>query len=239
LKKIVLFPFLSIWILFIAIGITGVYILFSEIFMPKIKEYLFVGYGFFTYLFTLIIISHKKYEFWNILKHEIAHAILVVLTFARPQKLVASVKSDDQGKLGYLRYNYKLSSISSLIRSHTVSLAPYFFPYLTIFLSIVYYIVKPDHNFFSNLFIDTSLNSLLFIMGFIYSYEIYTAIMQASPHQSDFSNLGYLYGLSFVIFMQVIFLIIMLLVIADDHNSFKVMSSGVIEIISSLIKGFK
>ena len=223
IKKIVIFPFIILWVILssITIGIIG--IIFDNIIIQNIEYFRFFFFGIGVYLISLFFIKPKKYAFWNTFWHEISHIIFAVFTFSKVHKLMIAPDMPENGAAGYVQYSFKKGKILDLIRAHFVSLAPYFFSPITIILVIIYWIILPSEsgNFFTNWFNkEPTLNGILFFIGITYIYHIYTSFSQARPSQSDFNSVGYIYGMFFVVFMQLFFLSLILIVLSWNFDSF-------------------
>ena len=120
-----------------------------------------------------------------------------------------------------------------------ISLAPYFFPLFTILLSALYLFVKPDSPGYINgsFFNSTKCKFLFFLIGFAYSYHIIILLRDARPSQSDFDSMGFLYGLTFVVFVQTAFLVMILLLLTHDYEGHKILLEDV-EILRQQINNF-
>lgn len=227
MKKILYFPFLFVWLTLSAAGAYAIYVLFSKIYLQHYEVYRFLYFGFGAYAVTIFIIKPRIYNFWNILVHELVHSIFAVLTFSKPRQLfVSSESAYTQG--GYMTY-YCKPGIMGIVRSHMISLAPYFFPLFAVVLGGLYLLVKPDSpGYISGSFFDTTkCKFLLFLIGFAYSYHIIIFLRDARPSQSDFDSMGFLYGLTFVVFVQTAFLVMILLLLTQDYEGHKILLEDV------------
>ena len=227
MMKTLYFPFLFVWLTLSVAGVYAIYVLFSRIYLQHYEVYRFLYFGFGAYAVTILIIKPRIYNFWNILIHELVHSIFAVLTFSKPRQLfVSSESAYAQG--GYMSY-YCKPGIMGIVRSHMISLAPYFFPLFTILLSALYLFVKPDSaGYISGSFFDsTKCKFLFFLIGFAYSYHIIMFLKDARPSQSDFNHLGFFYGLTFVVFAQTVFLVMILLLLTQDYEGHKILLEDV------------
>ena len=223
IKKIIIFPFLILWVILSLIAIGIVEIIFNSIIIENIEYFKFFFFGMGMYLISLFFIKPKKYKFWNTFWHELSHIVFAILTFSKVNKLMVSPDIPEDGANGYVQYSFKKGKILDLLRGHFVSLAPYFFSPMTIILVLLYWLILPNEsgNFFTSWFNkEPTLNGLLFFIGITYIYHTYTSFSQARPYQNDFDSVGYIYGMFFVVFMQLFFLIFILMVLGWNFDSF-------------------
>jgi peptidase M50B-like protein len=142
--------------------------------------------------------------------HELTHAIAAILTKAKPKMPKVYLFPGQSGKAGSIEYTAKNSLIMGFVRNHLVSLAPYFLPlFLGLFLVFLVF-AEMLHEPVS-----------LFLAGLIWLTGILLTINEAKPYQSDF-RLGYLYGLSFILFMQFLFFTVMVLVLSSNPDKFAI-----------------
>jgi hypothetical protein len=52
-------------------------------------------------------------------------------------------------------------------------------------------------------------------------------LKDARPSQSDFNHLGFFYGLTFVVFVQTVFLVMILLLLTQDYEGHKILLEDV------------
>jgi hypothetical protein len=211
-----------------------IYILYQEFLLLSIDKFKFIGFGFFTYIVSTFIIKPKNYIFWDTFFHEISHIIFALLTFAKPHKLVVTPDNPENGNNGYVGYSFKSSRFMDFVRSHLVSLAPYFFSPLAFAVIMIYWVVVPDDYLIGISVGVVTVNSLLFIFGFFYAYNIRTSFIQAKPYQSDFDDVGFKYGIIFVIFMQLLFLLFFSLIIFSTGDSFEFLFDFIIDFINDI-----
>jgi len=223
MNSIFLLPLLFIWLALSAAGGYSVYVLTDKIFLNHYEEYRFLYYGFGAYIVSIIFIPPKRYAFWNVLTHELIHSIFAVLTLSKPQQLFVDTGPYDNDGGGYMTCTYN-PGIIGFIRSHMVSLAPYFFPIFAIALGGLYFMVRPDSPGYikGSFFVTTKCKIMFFLIGFAYSYHIIIALKDSRPIQTDFDANGYVYGLAFVIFMQILFLIVILSFITPEYHGYKI-----------------
>jgi hypothetical protein len=219
MKKIIIFPFITIWALGLIMFVYAAYGVIIEIAASRLNVFRFVFFGFAAYLVSVIFVKPQKYEIWNTITHELAHAFFVLFTFAKFNGFHV------KGGTGFVQYSYKKSTIMGLIRAHLVSLAPYFFPYATLILCLLFLIVKPEKGIFITELLtgSTTIDSLFFFIGFTYAYHLTVSFIQARPYQTDFSKgVGFIYGIVFILCMQAFFFLVMLLILTFDYNAIQV-----------------
>ncbi len=228
MKKVILMPFGLFWLTGTVIVWYNLYTVFSQIILPNRSEYVFLGYGFLAFLVTLPLLPPRKYQFWNTLLHELAHAVFAVLTFSKPVELRAGDTSTN-GRLGQLVHRGKQSLGMRFVRDHFVSLAPYFFPTLTLLLLGIYLLIAPQRQGFMPTAspLQPTVNGLLALLGFSYAYHLTMLLQSARPYQSDFHSLGYFYGLMFTLFMQAAILTAMVVGISYQHGTWQLLSESV------------
>jgi len=217
MKKALLFPFASLWVLLSLVLLAIIAAVFQRFFIPQLAAFQYFALGFAAYLLSAVIFPPRRYQFWNTFFHELTHSIWAVLLFSKPQKLVVSTKAMED-RLGYMEYQGRLS----LLKSHLIALSPYFFSTLTFLFVLIYIIVMPHQpeGFFASLFTQApKLNGLLFAIGFSYSYHLVIAFRDAKPYQSDFHEVGFVYGMTFVCFMQLLFLLFFMTALTYPQDS--------------------
>jgi len=222
LKRITLSLVSPLWVLISLFLSFMIYSVFVKYYIGNTTYFQFLFIGFVAYLLSMFIIKPVKYKFWDTFFHEVSHIIFAVLTFAKPNTLVIGGDAADKGAAGYAGYSFKKSTIMSFIRNHLVSLAPYFFSPITVFLILIFLMVLPEkQSFIAEMFSTSpSLNGLMFLIGFTYSYHLRTSFKQARPYQSDFDSVGFIYGMSFVLCMQLLFLTLFISILSSSMGSF-------------------
>jgi hypothetical protein len=225
--KLLLAPFSSLWvILSLFFAYSSINILL-QILWPRFSEFSFLFYGICSYIILAVTVSPKKYDFWNILFHEVSHAIFLVLTLANPKSLVVNNDGNEK-RGGYVQYSFKSNGLLNLTRAHFAALAPYFFPMFTFLLFLIYLLVKPEEqSYFAKLLVKgPRLNGLFFLLGFTYGYHLVISISTIRSNQSDFSGVGFYYGVVFIIFMQLFFLLIFLVGLTYQFESVSLLLSS-------------
>lgn len=241
---------LPIWILLGIVELFAIFELITQLIVPRFEEYkyLLIGFGSYWVIVVLFYLSGtvskdkskhreefaKTLGFYDTLVHELSHLVFVFLTFSRPKEMTV-FREASKNQLGRMGYVYSLKRFG-FIQSHLISLAPYFFPFLTMILWGFYLMVKPERvNFVARWFtIDPVFHGLFFLIGFSYSYHLFKTFREAQPGQFDFKNVGYFYGLSFVFFMKCFFLLVIISTLIMQYGSFEVL----IETISNFLDWF-
>ena len=176
----------------------------NQYFMP-------LYFGFISYLISLIIVSHRKYQLVNTFFHEISHLIFAILIFAKPKKFI--VTSKNKGAAGYITYT--TFKFLDPLHNHLVALAPYFFMPTTFFFAFTLYLYQPI-DWLESLSASTeNIKILLYLVGFSYAYHSTISIVQARPAQSDFDKVGFLYGIIFSFFMHLVLLTIIIVLLCS------------------------
>lgn len=217
IKKTLGLVFVWIWIALSFYTILAIYFVFNNTIAQESEYFSYFVIGVGVYLISMIFIKPKKYQFLDTFFHELSHTIFAFLTGAKVNKFVVSIDSLSSQN-GYVEYQFKSSKVMDIVRSHLVSLAPYYFSPITAFLLVVYYISLPSNDdLFTNI---PMLNGLLFLIGFFYMYHLRASISQAKPYQTDFNGVGYLYGIGFVIFTQGLFMLFMVTILSYNFDGF-------------------
>jgi len=236
-KKILLFPFITLWIGLSLIVTILIWSLIDSIFIKNYQYFEFLYLGIVVYLISLVFIKPYRYKFWDTFWHEFSHIVFAVLTFSKVHKLMVSPDNSENGAAGYIQYSFKPNKILGFIRGHLVSLAPYFFSPITVVLVFIYWIILPtsNSNFFMQFFEkEPTLNGLLFFIGLTYIYHIVTSFKQAKPYQSDFDSVGYIYGIFFVVFMQLFMLLFIIIILTYNFGSFDIVMGSYDTIIQNI-----
>lgn len=199
--------------------------MFAKLFIDIFDKFILTNYlyfmpmflGLLSYFLSLNVIHHTKYQFINTFFHEMSHLIFAILTFAKPKKIV--ITSATRGRVGCLTYT-SFKFLSGL-HDHLIALAPYFFIPITLALSFIVYLNQPANWIESLIVSHGNIKILLFFIGFSYAYHLWMIITQATPIQSDFDNVGYIYGLIFSLFMHLLFMILTMMLIANSFGAMK------------------
>lgn len=231
IQKAILFLLSPLWIFLSLIELLGIARLIEEIYWPNSDEYKFLLIGLISYVIFVILYAflvrnrvvntelRKTLRFYDSLIHELSHLFFVFLTLSRPQELLVK-REASLGTAGHVKYTYRLKGIDFL-RSHLVSLAPYYFPLLTLVFWVLYLIVKPNPvNVIQRWFaIMPAFHGLFFLLGFSFAYHLHKTIRETRSYQSDFEVVGFFYGLCFILFFHLVFIALILTNLSSDHGS--------------------
>lgn len=228
LKLILSLVWITITIICLLLSIN----LFNKILIPNIDSFVFLFYGVVCFIIVNIVLPKRSFEFWDTFFHELDHILFMLLTFSVPLKLMVSPAIPENGANGYVMHSGSSNTVIKFIRDHLVNLAPYFFSPLTLLLIGIYCLILFSSPYLNTIYISKSvLNSLLFLIGFTYTYHLKTSFSQAKPYQTDFS-IGYRYGMIFVIMMQSIFFTLFFFVLTLTYDSTYIVRSYLFEIIN-------
>lgn len=138
-----------------------------------------------------IFFFSKKGYFWSTLEHELTHAIFALIFFKRVHSISASRK-----KGGLI----KIDGGNAII-----ALSPYFFPLACTPILLLKGVFPNQYQIFLN-----------FLMGFTYFFHLLNLFKELHFDQPDIISAGYLFSFVFIIFMNIIFLEIILLSLSTD-----------------------
>lgn len=133
----------------------------------------------------------KKGYFWSTLEHELTHAIFALIFFKKIHSISASRK-----KGGLI----KIDGGNAVI-----ALSPYFFPLACMPILLLKGVFPNQYQIFLN-----------FLMGFTYFFHLLNLFKELHLDQSDIISAGYLFSIIIIIFMNIIFLEIILLSLSTD-----------------------
>ena len=222
-----------VWIVSIGILLKLLVEIFDKYILVNYHYFMPVFFGLLSYFFSLSIIHSTKYQFINTFFHETSHLIFAILTFAKPKKIV--ITSAKQGRVGYLTY----TSFKFLdgLHDHLVALAPYFFIPTTLIFSFMIFLKQPANWLESLIVSSNSIDILLFLVGFSYAYHLWMIITQATPTQSDFNNVGYIYGLLFSCFMHLLFVMLVIALVSSNFGTIQyILSYNYLADLQNIIK---
>lgn len=124
-----------------------------------------------------------KPEYLYILGHEIMHAIATWLSGGKVTSFSVSSKG---GRVGTTKSNI------------FIALAPYFFPFYTIMISLVFFVIT------TVLEIDPPYIIFLFLLGFTLTFHIILTIDFMKIKQTDFVHAGYLFSTCLIYIINLI-----------------------------------
>jgi hypothetical protein len=137
-------------------------------------------------LATCVIWLSASVRYLRTLIHELRHAILVVLTGGTIKRITVKAGS------GSVHYNYRLDHSRF---TPFIGLAPYFLPVCSLPALLLFACFTDE---------DRSLAAL--ILGLLYGFDLFTAVREFGPHQTDLKKLrggvatGFLFALSVNLF---------------------------------------
>ena len=214
--KPILFFLSSIWIFIASIISIFIYFVVTDTYFENNTSFLTFYYGIFAYLMSMLIVKPQKYRMLNFFFHELSNALF---SFFKINTFVVNKDSNS-----FISCENKKSIFSFLYHSHITALSPYFFYPLTILLIVIYLIIlSNDNSLHINYLFNLSSSYQLyfkFLIGFTYAYHFITSIGQISSKQSEFNNLGFIYVLIFIFMMKLFFMLVILIVLSWELNSY-------------------
>jgi hypothetical protein len=127
------------------------------------------------------------------LEHELTHAFFALIFFKKIHTISASRQKG--GKISIERGNF------------VIALAPYFFPLITILCGIIKLLLHPKYMLLFN-----------FLIGFSYIFHILNMISNIHLKQTDIQHSGILFSISFILFLNIFFLGLILCFIKGDFS---------------------
>jgi hypothetical protein len=124
--------------------------------------------------YVILYLAFSKMEYLYVLGHELVHALFVWLFGGR----VLSFKVDTKG-----------GSVGTTKSNLVIELGPYFVPFYTIIISLIYFVVS---SFWQ---LDLFVGYFIFLVGFSVSFHIVMTIDKVRIQQPDLLRLGYLNSL--------------------------------------------
>ncbi|RMF60059.1 MAG: hypothetical protein D6748_04920 [Calditrichaeota bacterium] len=166
------------------IGITGygreLYQLIYSFFSTPRLTLSFLS-GLIIYLLMSVFIFKQRGEFWNILEHELTHALFALLFFKRVDSL--STKRDYGGEVVVHGSNF------------IITLSPYFFPLFTVLILFI----KP--------FMFTNIQWVLnFLLGFTLMFHLLHLFREFHISQPDIRRSGFIFSMIVVLFFNIVFI---------------------------------
>ena len=188
----------SLLLLPMAFGLgSAFFMLFSSPTSMSASEIFFVfGYFIFLILFLLNVLPGYIY----VLGHESTHAIWAVLF---------------RGKIKEFNVSSKGGNVVATKVNFFVTLAPYFFPFYTFLIILLYYCLA----FFFD--IAQWVNWLFFLVGFTYSFHVFLTVDAIIEGQPDIKKTGYLFSFVLIIALNFAIAALMLKFIVPEKVSMK------------------
>lgn len=157
----------------------------------SVKEQFMFLFGFLSYI--VIHILFYRPIILHIIGHEVTHA-LAGWIFG--------------GKLKSLHVSEKGGSVTIDKSNFIVTLAPYFFPIYTLLLVIIYFIVDVKWTAY-----------VIFLIGFTLSFHLALTFHSMKEKQSDFKEYGVIFSLSFILFMNLTIISILISIITSTSTA--------------------
>ena len=182
--------------------VTGAYLEALRQFFPLIaansRALLWPGAGLLAYIVIRKgILRSRQGGLWDTFQHELTHAVFCLVLFVRVHRIEASDRDQGDGFLGCVVHDR-----CDPFRGALISLAPYFFPTLTVVLVALRAVVAPGHIATFDFFIGVSLGyytlSLLHDFGF---------------HQDDIRNNGWFLSCVVIVLLNHVILAMLALII--------------------------
>lgn len=179
-----------VWIIIFSVLTMLTGLQFIQVFFGVFKDYqhyLYALAGTGIYLAYLLFTKRKNLGFWQTYTHEKAHKLVGLMFFRKITSF--QVTSDKGGKVEYYGD-----------RNIFITLAPYFFPYYTLFLVII------------NQFVETKSNWIFdIIIAFTLSFFLHAVFVDARPFQTDIKRNGYILSYLFIATFNLFFVGVILL----------------------------
>jgi hypothetical protein len=146
-------------------------------------------------LYSLIQIFFWRPLFIYVMGHELTHALAAVLHGGQADDLRVSTKG------GMVKVN---------VSNFLVNLAPYFFPIYTFILLLVYWIADPKYQIY-----------LIFLLGVSLAFHLALTYYSLRQHQSDITEVGWLFAIPFIAVINLIIIVFLLHVIVPESVSLR------------------
>jgi hypothetical protein len=163
----------------------------------QFKDVVFFLLGLAVYLLLYVMFWNKRIGFLETLEHELTHAAAALTILQMPKKLVVDPKLGG-GKGG----------VTETVGCFWVALAPYFLPTFTLPILLIRPIVPPPFD-----------NIVNFMIGFTLSFHYVRLIKDLLVKQTDITKTGTIFSAVTLIFLNLVFLVGILAVVAGDYSS--------------------
>jgi hypothetical protein len=165
-------------------------------FPAALKFFCFGGLGFL--VFWWIFRNRFMYAF-SVFEHELTHILIAKVFFLKTLHFEVSPRKHIEGKVVV---GVEGHSVFTQIISVFFSLAPYYVPTLTLLVFVVYPLLRAHlYPFFS------------FLVGFTAIYHLFTTFLEFGFHQADIQRHGEYFSTVFILFGNIIFFGIALIVV--------------------------
>ena len=156
---------------------------------------LWLGMGLYAGLFVVWI--RKLGGFWQTFEHELTHTLFALLFFQRIEGFTATA-----GKGGQVQHSGRWGG------NFVISLAPYFFPTLTLVPLGVLFLVPPSIKPY-----------VVGAVGFTLAYHLFATIRDARPRQPDLTRHGLLFSYTMIVLLNLICLGLVLTLTLSDTSA--------------------
>ncbi len=169
-------------------------------------DYVYFFFGCISYLIfhTIIFKPDRVYVFG----HEMMHAVAAILS---------------GGKVGSIKVSKKGGSVTTNKSSTLISLAPYFFPFYTLLVIIIYFIllsIGKEGPAFTKPF--------MFIVGFTLIFHIVLTIDVLKIKQTDLLGTGYFVSLELIYLVNLVFITFIFSLLFKEINFMSFMENAFI-----------
>ena len=181
--------------------------------ISHIKLYQYVGIGVAVYIILYFVLGKKIISGLDTFVHELAHAIVATMLFRKVQSFWATAR--DGGEIRY-------SGNSSFI----ITLAPYCFPFITLFFILIKQFIENDYIWIFDI-----------LIGLTFAFHYHSYYFQARLYQTDLKKFGYVF--SYIYIFTVNFFVIAVVLLSFRMNllhSFNFWFSVISENVLTLIK---
>ncbi|MFQ5583034.1 MAG: M50 family metallopeptidase [Calditrichia bacterium] len=149
--------------------------------IQETPQLLQAGSGALFFFLIWIFFLARRDNFWNVMEHELTHAIFALLFLKKVHKLNAHRSSG--GLVQVEGGNF------------VIALAPYFFPLVAVVIILIKPIILPEIQWLLNILLGAAI-----MFHFIY------LLGEFSPAQPDIRYSGFLFSILFILFFNIFFL---------------------------------
>jgi len=164
----------------------------------RFEEVAFFLLGLAVYFLLYVMSSKGTLDFLETLEHELTHATASIMLLRMPSKLVVDLESGSR----------KVGEVKTTTGCFLFFLAPYFLPLFTLPLLLLKPIVPPPFD----KFID-------FLIGFTLAFHYIRVIKDLRGKQSDITKTGTIFSAVVLVFLNLVFLVIILAVVTGNYSS--------------------
>jgi len=164
----------------------------------RFEEVVFFLLGLVVYFLLYVIALEGSIDFLETLEHELTHAAASIMLFRMPSKLVVDLESGSR----------KVGEVKTTAGCFLVFLAPYFLPLFTLPLLLLKPIVPPPFD-----------KIIDFLIGFTLAFHYVRVIKNLHGEQSDITKTGTIFSAVVLVFLNLVFLVIILAVVTGNYSS--------------------